>query len=480
MITGRTVATSAHTARKLVAFVAEHAPGIDLDEIPPGSTGTVEITGRWRSRQWVGLVTRFFETGEARVLVGTRALLGEGWDAKGVNTLVDLTTATTPTSVVQTRGRALRVDPTWPEKVANTWTVVCVSEEHPGGTSDWERFVRKHHGYFGVTDSGEIASGVGHVDPGLSPYEPPAVADFDGWNAAMLDRARDRPRVHALWNVGAAYRDELVHTIRVRPLRRHHDSGAASLAAPAPPALVPGPRAASRPEWLKLPGKQLPAAVTIVVLALVAVVTGLWWLAPLAGVATAGAWWDWTRRRDRVLLAGGRALNELGGEPDPFVFACAVADALKKAGLSERGSAGLSAAVEKDGSYRIALDGVDTATSQLFTAALDDVLAPLAAPRYVVPRYVAPELPADDASLRQAGQAWLDGQRPANTVVYHAVPSVLGVNAARVECFVTSWRLWVSAGDAIRTATPEGEGILVTHRGQDPFAATTRLRVAWS
>jgi hypothetical protein len=37
----------------------------------------------------------------------------------------------------------------------------------------------------------------------------------------------------------------------------------------------------------------------------------------------------------------------------------------------------------------------------------------------------------------------------------------------------------VSGGAPVRTATPEGEGILVTHRGLDPFAATTALRVAW-
>jgi hypothetical protein len=181
------------------------------------------------------------------------------------------------------------------------------------------------------------------------------------------------------------------------------------------------------------------------------------------------------RQADRRLEATFAELHRSVDERD-----LAVADALKTAGLSEQGSAGVSATVEPDGSYRIALEGVDTATSQMFTDALDDVLAPLAAPRYVVPRYVAPELPTDDDSLRRAGREWLDGARPMNDVVYHAVPTVLGVNAARVDCFVTSWRHWVSAGDPVRTATPEGEGILVTHRGQDPFAATTRLRVAWS
>ncbi|WP_207782537.1 DEAD/DEAH box helicase family protein [Phytoactinopolyspora limicola] len=483
LVTGRTVAASAHTARKLAAFVAEQAPSIELDEIPPGSTGLVELTGRWRSRQWVPLVTRFFEAGSARILVGTRALLGEGWDAQGVNTLVDLTTATTPTSVVQTRGRALRVDPTWPEKVANTWTVVCVSEEHPGGTSDWDRFVRKHHGYFGVTDAGEISSGVGHVDPTLSPYEPPPVTEFDDRNAGMLDRAADRARVRTLWNIGEPYRDELVHTIRVLPVREDRRRIVPGpLARPTVPSSVPGPTAARRPEWLRLPALYRPVTATVLAcgLTVALVVAGFWWLTGLAVGGAALSWWDWRRRRDRILLAGGRRLADLGRGPEPLAFACAVADALNNAGLSSRGSAGVGTTVEPDGSYRIVLDGVDTATSQLFTTALDEVLAPLTTPRYVVPRYIAPELPDDDDVLRSAGRDWLDDARPANAVVYHAVPSVLAVNAARVAYFVSSWRWWVSAGDPVRTATPEGEGILATHRGQSPFAATTRLRVAWS
>ena len=53
--------------------------------------------------------------------IGTRALLGEGWDAPAVNVVIDLTAAATPTSVVQARGRALRLDPQWPGKVADNW-----------------------------------------------------------------------------------------------------------------------------------------------------------------------------------------------------------------------------------------------------------------------------------------------------------------------------------------------------------------------
>ena len=67
-------------------------------------SSTAGSQGRWTSRDWVPWVTRFFEEGHCQVLVGTRGLLGEGWDARSITGLVDLTTATTSTAVVQTRG----------------------------------------------------------------------------------------------------------------------------------------------------------------------------------------------------------------------------------------------------------------------------------------------------------------------------------------------------------------------------------------
>ncbi|MFD0851890.1 DEAD/DEAH box helicase, partial [Actinomadura adrarensis] len=181
------------------------------------------------------------------------------WDARGINTLIDLTTATTPTAIVQTRGRALRLDPSWPEKSANTWTVVCVSHDHPKGQADWDRFVRKHNGYLAAAPNGEIVSGVAHVEASFSPYAPPDPGPDDGdpyasLNQAMLARAEKREGTRETWRLGTPFRDELVHTLRIRPEKssvvavigqatiepsRPAVVPAQDLAAPAPPPLPP-------------------------------------------------------------------------------------------------------------------------------------------------------------------------------------------------------------------------------------------------
>ena len=68
--------------------------------------------------------------------------------------MIDLTAATTPTSVVQARGRALRLDAGWPGKVADNWSVVCVTGDHPKGAADFDRFARKHDRYFALAQTG--------------------------------------------------------------------------------------------------------------------------------------------------------------------------------------------------------------------------------------------------------------------------------------------------------------------------------------
>jgi len=98
----------------------------------------------WEPRLWVRLATDVFAEGATRALVGTRALLGEEWDAPCVNCLVDLSEATTGVAVTQMRGRSLRLDPADPEKIASNWDIVCVADSLARGNADYERFVRKH------------------------------------------------------------------------------------------------------------------------------------------------------------------------------------------------------------------------------------------------------------------------------------------------------------------------------------------------
>ncbi len=216
LVTGRTVAGGRATLEAFVEWLRPTHPMVADSLSLTEQDGVWTLTGRWTPSAWVDHLTRYFTEGRTRCLVGTRALLGEGWDAPCVTALVDLTTVTTATSVVQTRGRALRTDPADPTKVALVWTVVCVHEGHVAGANDWHRFVRKHHGYFTVDERGQVVDGVAGVDSAFSDFHPPAGTDFGAIDARMLVRAQDRDAVREQWRSRGPGHDVVSHVLRVR------------------------------------------------------------------------------------------------------------------------------------------------------------------------------------------------------------------------------------------------------------------------
>tara|TARA_R110002111_G_scaffold262504_1_gene338859 strand:+ start:12266 stop:15115 length:2850 start_codon:yes stop_codon:yes gene_type:complete len=177
---------------------------------------------QWSPRIYVEMITDLFQAGVTRCLVGTRGLLGEGWDANKINVLIDLTIVTTSMSVNQLRGRSFRLDPEVPEKVANNWDVVCIAPEFTKGLDDYERFIKKHKTLFGVTDDGMIEKGVGHVHAAFTEMKPEGLeGSIQLLNSDMLSRSALRPASRALWKIGEPYQGLPVKTIEILPAGRN-------------------------------------------------------------------------------------------------------------------------------------------------------------------------------------------------------------------------------------------------------------------
>jgi len=181
------------------------------------------VTGQgadWCPRVYVALITELFQRGLTQCLVGTRGLLGEGWDADKVNVLVDLTTVTTSMSVNQLRGRSIRLDPAEPQKLADNWDVVCLAPEFSKGLDDYQRFIAKHRTIFGVTDDGAIEKGVGHVHAAFTQLKPEGLEGSASiLNTEMLSRAARRETVRELWRIGEPYHAEPVRALEAKLLR---------------------------------------------------------------------------------------------------------------------------------------------------------------------------------------------------------------------------------------------------------------------
>jgi len=178
------------------------------------------VTGQgrdWCPRVYVQMITELFQQGLTQCLVGTRGLLGEGWDANKINVLIDLTTVTTSMTVRQLRGRSFRLDPQMPTKLANNWDVVCIAPEFSKGLDDYARFIKKHKNIFGVTDDSVIEKGVGHVHPALTDLRPELLeGSVAALNDDMLSRVAQRDHVRDLWKIGVPYQGIPTPTLELR------------------------------------------------------------------------------------------------------------------------------------------------------------------------------------------------------------------------------------------------------------------------
>lgn len=450
----------------------------------------VGSSGAWESRLYVGLATAIFERGITKCLIGTRGLFGEGWDSQALNTLIDLTMTTSPVSVKQLRGRSIRIqtnDPLSARKVANNWDVVCVAPELEKGLNDYNRFARKHQGYFGICDDGQIECGVGHVHPTFSELTPSEVfASADEFNTEMIERALVRDQIYDLWRVGQPYNNCTLGCVEVTGLR--------------PMELTPP--SIRRDLSYKDHAKQMRHSLIAVwaeYTGLGAVGAGVMaWVLASAGLPMFAAILPFVLAlglaRKRFTSLFRRMRKEIcqpnTQESSINDIAVSVLTALQRTKFVpphiDRTSIKIS--LRSDGSYRVFLDDVDPNVSKNFVNSFREVMAPITNQPLLIPKYeyVIPksqesssQLPVpvtdtdENLSEEKFFKLYLEGKAEPRVAGYHAVPSLLARSERGREAFEEAWNKYVSPGYIISTESkPE---LLNKHYGIGPSLAQRLL-----
>ena len=474
LVTGQTFACPADVVDDLTAFCAARGVHVTAEplEAHPGLRvirGSTATNGKFTPRIWVALATAYFVAGHARVLVGTRALLGEGWDCAAVNVTVDLTSATTQTAITQMRGRALRLDPSDGGKVADNWSVCCVAAGHPRGDADYLRLVRKHDAYFAATPQGLVESGVTHCDPTLSPYGPPAPTEARDVTGRALARVAERTEAKAWWRIGEPYEGHDVATIRVRSQRP------LGIAAPGTTESALAPPLPGHRRWGSVRAAIVAGLTSIGAGAGGAIAAA--GLGPLAGVAAVGA----------VLVGGAGVLaaaattesRRLAAAPNALEqLAAVVADALKAAGGADSGASALRITPDADGWIRFELGGVPTEQALQFSAVLDELLAPLTEPRYLIGRKILAPPTTRVARALFAARAVIGLPLP-GAVAWHPVPRWFAQNQKRLGALLAAWEQNIGPPRLTRADSPDGQAILELFRGDNPLSIMTQMRTTW-
>lgn len=110
-----------------------------LERLIPNSRLSYDIIGQLSQEDYlkvsvsgshhdlVTALTQLFQEGHIQVIIGTKSLLGEGWDAPCVNSLILASFVGSFMLSNQMRGRAIRVWPDNPNKTSNIWHLVSIN-----------------------------------------------------------------------------------------------------------------------------------------------------------------------------------------------------------------------------------------------------------------------------------------------------------------------------------------------------------------
>ena len=379
------------------------------------------------SRDAVPLLTDAFEKGLVNILVGTKALLGEGWDSPCINTLILASFVGSFISSNQMRGRAIRVDKKDPHKAANIWHLVTVlpcekrlsflsgaREETPGG-EDFSQLKRRFDCFMAPSyDAERIESGIERVDILRPPFTRERVAEI---NEDMLARAADRRGMTETWK----------KTLMKRPGSRVRESVRAGGAVrPRVYAAASGGSAALRGLLLGGMGAVCLASPPA---------GALYVLVPLIGLTAVGMAGD--LRRTIGSATPEKTLRRLG---------TALLETMRSTGAVRSREATLR--IERCGSgAECALENASIREKNLFAEAMGELISPLDNPRYLL----IPRLPVLGFKLALPSQAY-------------ACPALLGTKKESAELLKKNLEKHGDRYELVYTRSEEGRRKLLECR----------------
>jgi superfamily II DNA or RNA helicase len=386
----------------------------------------------------VAAVTRLLEEGSLTVLVGSKSLLGEGWDAPAINTLVLASFVASYMLSNQMRGRAIRRLPGNPDKTANVWHLVCVEPGADDGGEDYETLARRFIAFVGVSaDRPVITNGITRLGLGPPPFGGIVGRPVDEINKQTLSRARDRSALRREWEAAIGYggKGRLVQQIRApraRLPRRWLFQGTITALMSEGLAIITfilmrGPQLLQN-----APNRTLDQVLFKVVFLIgAAAVLGL----PLC----LRALWL-TLRHGRIEWS----MREVGTAVLDSVCLCSVI-------RTPREQLFLTSEADEEGTVACYIEGATSMETSAFIEAMRQLLSPIENPRYLLERFTP-------------GSLWQKHD-------YHAVPDALCARKESAETFADQWRAHVGRATLWFTRTVEGRLLLLRARNRSTSGA---------
>jgi superfamily II DNA or RNA helicase len=425
-------AAAAKLIREAATAFGVRSGDLSIMQLPhDAGYSTVELHGD-DHRGMVRLITAVFEQGGVSVLVGTKSLLGEGWDAPTINTLILASFVGSYVLSNQMRGRSIRVDSNRLEKTANIWHLVCVEPGKLGPGGDYELLARRCRAFVGVSETAPmIESGTGRF--GLPP--PPFTREQIGQiNTLVCNRALDRAGLRQRWQealvAGTSRKmvDGVKSAVEALPRGFVLTSTIGSLLVEAVLIFqVAFLQLRRLPIHLRTERERLAY---LLVLAVIAAAVSLPWV-------FLGLW--------RFIRHGTpeRSIKRIG---EALLESLAQVRSIKRPAHDFR----IDARRNRDGTVSCWVGGGSGKEQAVFLHALREIVGPIDDPRYLLARRRLWRIFRED---------------------YFAVPDVLARRRSSAEAFASKWRNRVGPVQLVYTRTLEGRRLLLRARVHSLAAA---------
>lgn len=158
-------------------------------------------------------ISSLFEQGYMQVLIGTKSLLGEGWDSPCVNTLILASFVGSFMLSNQMRGRAIRTYKKDAEKASHIWHLVCIEEKKDDpfysieASEDFQTLERRMENFLGLHyEKDFIENGMERLTAIQRPLTQDKVKHA---NKTMLKLSKNRNLLKQRWDTSLAVFDEM-------------------------------------------------------------------------------------------------------------------------------------------------------------------------------------------------------------------------------------------------------------------------------
>lgn len=161
----------------------------------------------------VHIITEIFQCGEIQILIGTKSLLGEGWDAPKMNSLILASFVSSFVLSNQMRGRVIRTDKDNPHKTGNIWHLVCFDEKSENGGQDFDILRKRFKTFVGVSNSDHPSIENNFERLNIKIIE--NKKEFSLLNLHTFSFAKDRKTLSKRWNAALDKGNVLIEEMKI-------------------------------------------------------------------------------------------------------------------------------------------------------------------------------------------------------------------------------------------------------------------------